>query len=534
MSFLEAAAARQETKRLAAEGLAPEPKKAKTATPGPVTTPSALSAQSSASSQASKIAAPNKDDLIAAFEGSGAGSIRVGALNDLIGALYPSQADKVGDVQQGDALDPKFGMPGAYRMYSSGSNCDCLVHSFLTVTCPNFRSLTQPSKNEFASIFRRQMLPRLVTRYPVSGKPPVEIARFKRNLQKTPTPLDDGYLADSDISIIAQLFDVSILSIEPARRGYPLLASLIEPRKDIRSNPYVIYGSGAHFEGVQLADGTWQRSYDESVQNVRRIINAGRANAAIGCIYEVGTSVMFEGNVFRVIGRTFDNKQNCATYVLTNNPNLELPKGGLNEAWMTAHAGNYLIIPANSKSLGAVSRGPIGCRFEVDAPVMHEESPFRVIGRIYDDKRNCKSYVITNDAALQPPAGGLNDRWLASHAAQIRIVPADTLSGAIPTKSLDRGPIGCRFEVDASVMYEGSRFRVIGRIYDDKRNCVTYVLTKNAALQAPAGGLNDRWLASHAAQISIAPADSISGARGGRTRRRINRKRKTRKYSARK
>jgi len=517
----------RKAKRLAAASGAPEPKKARAALPGaalpgaalpgsaPLATPPALSAQASS-------AAPNKDALIATFISSGAGAIRVGNLNTLIGALYPSAADKAGYVNQVAALDPEFGMPGAYRMFSSGSNCDCLVHSFLTVTCSNFRSLPQTSKNEFASIFRRQMLPRLVNRYPVSEKTLAQIAKFIRDVEHS-----SGFLADTDTSVIAKLFDINILLIEPARQGNPLTAALVQPRNDSRSNPYVIYGSGVHFEGVRLADGTWQRNYDVSVQNVRRITNVKRGNAEVGCIHEVGTSVMYMGEPYRVIGRTFDGEQNCKDYVLTTNPNLELPAGGLNDAWIAAHVGEFLMIPANAESL--FGRRPIGCQFEIDSPVIYQGSPFRVIGRIYDSGRICKSYVITNNAALQPPAGGLNDRWLASHAAQISIVPADSVSGAVPAESFGRRPIGCRFEVDSPVMYKGSRLRENGRMYDDTHNCVTYVLTKNAELQAPAGGLNNRWLASHADQISVVSADSVSGARGGRTRRRINRKRKTRK-----
>lgn len=183
-----------------------------------------------------------------------------------------------------------------------------------------------------------------------------------------------------------------------------------------------------------------------------------------------------------------------------------------------------------------LGRGPIGCRYEVGSTVMFEGERFRVIGRTFDNKHNCSLYILTNDATLELPSGGLSERWQATHFEKIRIVPFNSETLVAANSELSRRPRGCRYEVGAPVMFDGVRFRVIDKIYDDKRNCTSYVITNDAALKLPSAGLTDAWLASHAEQINIVPADSdfLVAAGGGRTRRRINRKRKTRKHNLRK
>lgn len=336
---------------------APEQKKARVLPP-PVSASSApkvpLAQQrtpsvASASSGQPQASAGNRAALIAAFEGSGAGSIRVGPLNELIRALYPSQADKDGSVKVISVLSPEFGIPGALRMSSSASECDCLIHSFLTVTCPNFRKLTQRSKDEFASIFRRQMLPRLVSRYPVTEKTPNQIMQFIIDVIQS-----GRFLSDADSSIIAKLFDVNLLLLEPAREGQKSLAILISPRNDNKSDPYVIYGSGAHFEGVKLDGDRWQRNYNETVQSVADIM-AGRHAAFHGeDSFSFGSRVMYKGKGYYVVDRLLNpDTHECDFYYLSQDSVLmtTISEIGLSEGTLAALSERFTVATADDVTM---------------------------------------------------------------------------------------------------------------------------------------------------------------------------------------
>ena len=46
---------------------------------------------------------------------------------------------------------------------TSGKNLDCLIHSFLTCVSKNFRKLKDDNKNSYASLFRRNFFPTIIT-----------------------------------------------------------------------------------------------------------------------------------------------------------------------------------------------------------------------------------------------------------------------------------------------------------------------------------------------------------------------------------
>ena len=155
------------------------------------------------------------------------------------------------------------------RKQALGRSNDCLIHSFLTVTCENFRKLTVDQKISFAEQFRRVLLPILIdmpleSRAPGNlGKPrprgkPELLAGYKREA------VGRDKLSDSFLGILCESYGVRCLLIQTehvdrqyvnGRQKY-----LVEPPaaydNGFGSNAYVIVNNvGAHFEGVMISGG---------------------------------------------------------------------------------------------------------------------------------------------------------------------------------------------------------------------------------------------------------------------------------------
>ena len=181
-------------------------------------------------------------------------------LNTLINRLYSDNfiKEKKATVSQGD-LSPSFGVEGFERMNASSKNYDCLIHSFLTATCENFRFLNKESKDEFANFFRRSIflnLP-LVACSVNSG----EKQAVKDIISSIQAP--KGYLQENIIFLLAAQFQLNILTATSDKRVYLFNYHTAESLKELGLIPgdckfprkfkttICIYTSGDHFEALR-------------------------------------------------------------------------------------------------------------------------------------------------------------------------------------------------------------------------------------------------------------------------------------------
>lgn len=79
-------------------------------------------------------------------------------LDNIISSKYGVSNDATEQIVV-DPLNDEVKPPGYKIMKASGNNCDCLIHAFLTCVSHSFRCLTDDKRNEFATIFRTQILP---------------------------------------------------------------------------------------------------------------------------------------------------------------------------------------------------------------------------------------------------------------------------------------------------------------------------------------------------------------------------------------
>ena len=258
------------------------------------------------------------DAKIKAFE---AADLSTDALNNLIESLYPGNNESTVEIIE--QLDEIYQLYGALRMYASGEFHDCLIHSFLTVTCPNFRALDQETKVAFAYKFRREMLLRLVDTKPVNGKNRRQLDQFKDDCLR-----EKYFLSDGDAQIIAVLFDVNILMLEP-ESDYPpapMGAILIQSNVENESDPYVIYGSRDHFEGVQLGDGGYTVDFDVAQFIVSTITSEERGEGEDTCKFAVNQQILYKRQesweTWRVVDRLRDSDTQCMRYTLTNDESI--------------------------------------------------------------------------------------------------------------------------------------------------------------------------------------------------------------------
>jgi hypothetical protein len=90
-------------------------------------------------------------------------------------------------------------------MHSSANNLDCLFHSFLTATCPNFRRCKQHDKDEFANFFRRVIF---LTLPVVQAYAVAQPHTYNQMLQRI---MERDFLAELEIKLLAAQFHIRLL-----------------------------------------------------------------------------------------------------------------------------------------------------------------------------------------------------------------------------------------------------------------------------------------------------------------------------------
>ncbi len=94
------------------------------------------------------------------------------------------------------------------RMKSSGSQFDCLIHTFLTMTSPNFRRLPSGQKDTLASAFRRT----LFLKFPVINR-----ASDRDEVRKR-VPASGVFLTDSELQILSLTYKINFIVFEQAKK----------------------------------------------------------------------------------------------------------------------------------------------------------------------------------------------------------------------------------------------------------------------------------------------------------------------------
>ena len=159
-------------------------------------------------------------------------------IDELVIQMYP---EVVGRTEENIKLDTFGGNPlqkdNFQSIETSANKNDCLIHSFLDLTSPSFRKLTNDEKNKFADDFRRELLPRMY-------KEKAPDAKAEINLLKP-----GGFLDELNMRRLGKFFSINIATFEKVYGG----VMLIPPTNIIADTPFIIIYNPdrAHFRGVR-------------------------------------------------------------------------------------------------------------------------------------------------------------------------------------------------------------------------------------------------------------------------------------------
>jgi hypothetical protein len=178
-------------------------------------------------------------------------------INTLISRFYVDNMKAEDEATVPVGLLEGFSVDGLFRMNASGNNNDCLIHSFLTATCENFRRLEQNSKDEFANFFRRTVFLTLPAVQCFQANEPGLGQRMADRV------MSRKFLEEQELRLLAAQFRVNILAATGESRRFQSVTS--DALRDILPRPCVpagafehtiaIYTSGVHFEALRDVEG---------------------------------------------------------------------------------------------------------------------------------------------------------------------------------------------------------------------------------------------------------------------------------------
>ena len=206
-----------------------------------------------------------------------------------------------------------FGFANLQTMFSSAGSYDCLIHSFLTSVSENFRRLTQPNKDEFASYFRRTIYPEILDALHVKPEQKAEI------LQRV---LPIAYLLDQDIVKLCEMYKINMVMFENEKIEKILGEEVHMPRcvsyfdeKPASNESYMLYNNANHYEAVK------GESYIISSRLAKEIHEqnpcGGKATQSVQCLFDEGDTLLYKGKIHYVIWRLSSSDGNCEQYGLT-------------------------------------------------------------------------------------------------------------------------------------------------------------------------------------------------------------------------
>jgi len=185
-------------------------------------------------------------------------------------------------------------------MDSDGDGNDCLIHSFLTATCPNFRRLALHHKRQFARSFRVDFLPK----FP-------EIQRHfdtvdDRGITGRERFMEERFLGDEDLQVIRRMFNVNIVVFQGQRKvgrvvNPAMVTSMIENPDDFKV--YFIFNNGTnHFESIKPGD-VYFLPIDAATVSIEPFIRQEANETKPRCDYEEGETVTYRGKRYTVLSR---------------------------------------------------------------------------------------------------------------------------------------------------------------------------------------------------------------------------------------
>ena len=175
---------------------------------------------------------------------------------------------------ENNTINDAFGdlLKGGQQMTASGASNDCLIHSFLTAISNEFQKLPLWKRNIIADMFRRRLLPDILSGAAAPAAPAAPAAnaanadggdqKYDADAALNGISLDairkakdifesSHFLSDDEAQILANLFSISIIMVvnsNDARKRY----MWIKKSKNQNSNDYiVISGDHLHFTPVK-------------------------------------------------------------------------------------------------------------------------------------------------------------------------------------------------------------------------------------------------------------------------------------------
>lgn len=210
---------------------------------------------------------------------------------------------------------------------SDGDGNDCLIHSFLTATCPNFRRLALHHKRQFARSFRVDFLPK----FP-------EIQRHfdtvdDRGITGRERFMEERFLGDEDLQVIRRIFNVNIVVFQGQRKvgrvvNPAMVTSMIENPEDFKV--YFIFNNGTnHFESIKPGD-VYFLPIDAATVSIEPFIRQAGNETKPHCDYEIGETVTYQGKRYTISSRKWgDADKNgivrCITLELLGEDGQHLP-----------------------------------------------------------------------------------------------------------------------------------------------------------------------------------------------------------------
>ena len=172
--------------------------------------------------------------------------------NDLIKNGYPRKIKPDPTIFKCEAYDISLECLNA-----DGKNSDCFVHSFLIITCPNFRAAKIKDKEylKYATNFRTKTLPLIVDFVFKQGDFVPESDKFTEKNIKEELTTESALLSDDLIKVLCYYYNISIVVIG---KGNPRVAKVIYAKGDqagsypsayVVSNPHDV-----HWEPVRVIE----------------------------------------------------------------------------------------------------------------------------------------------------------------------------------------------------------------------------------------------------------------------------------------
>lgn len=248
------------------------------------------------------------------------------------------------------------------QIQTSGAGSDCLVHTFLTMTCKAFRKLPNEYKNRVARSFRRDLYP--VFEETAAVLRDEEAAGESEHRDRIFTV--GAFLDDSDIGRLSEIFGANFLIFQNPNREQPALITM----KDVNAAPqaqfYTFSNRGnLHFESVRHS----QYGFDLP-RSIAENINAAGQNllqpivAATGCQFNEGDRVQWRATPYYVLTRRMRGPDECDSYMLGDEENYRrftTLSAGIKDSnpdrWITSRGEQVIGVKANAAEVSVATGG---------------------------------------------------------------------------------------------------------------------------------------------------------------------------------